>query len=74
MEFKREFQVLVSKLSKVLSNRELVDAFLASMSDKLYRSIKLQLERLPVPMSLTKRENADPYTLKEITKAGLVML
>ncbi len=58
-------------LSKVLSNRELVDAFLAPMSNDLYRSIKLQLKRLPVPMGLTRRENTDPYTLKEIMKAGL---
>ncbi len=71
MEFKREFQVLTSVLSKVLSNRELVDAFLAPMSNDLYRSIKLQLECLPVPAGLTKRENADPYTLKEIMEAGL---
>ncbi len=74
MEFKREFQVLVSMLSKVLSNRELVDAFLAPMSNDLYRSIKLQLECLPVPMGLTRRENADPYTLKEIMEAGLRVL
>ncbi len=74
MEFKREFQVLASALSKVLSNRELVDAFLAPMSNDLYRSIKLQLERLPVPTGLTKRENADPYTLKEIMEAGLRVL
>ncbi len=74
MEFKREFQVLASALSKVLSNRELDDAFLAPMSNDLYRSIKLQLERLPVPTGLTKRENADPYTLKEIMEAGLQVL
>ncbi len=55
MEFKREFQVLASALSKVLSNRELVDTFLAPMSNELYRSIKLQLERLPVPAGLIKR-------------------
>ncbi len=44
------------------------------MSDELYRSIKLQLEHLPVPTGLTKRENTDPYTLKEIMGAGLVVL
>ncbi|PBK72215.1 hypothetical protein ARMSODRAFT_972874 [Armillaria solidipes] len=74
MEFKREFQVLASALSKVLSNRELVDTFLAPMSDELYRSIQLQLERLPLPTGLTKRESADPYTLKEVMEAGLTVL
>ncbi|KAK0193266.1 hypothetical protein F5146DRAFT_1133933 [Armillaria mellea] len=74
MVFKREFQVLASALSKVLSNRELVNAFLAPMSDELYRLIKLQLEQLPPPMGLAKQELADPYTLKEVMEAGLAVL
>ncbi|PBK70570.1 hypothetical protein ARMSODRAFT_974490 [Armillaria solidipes] len=44
------------------------------MSDELYRSIKLQLERLPLPTGLTKRESTDPYTLKEVMEAGLTVL
>ncbi|KAG7448324.1 uncharacterized protein BT62DRAFT_918722 [Guyanagaster necrorhizus] len=44
------------------------------MSDELYRSIKLQLERLPPPTGLTRRDNADPYKLKEIMDAGLTAL
>ncbi|PBK99300.1 hypothetical protein ARMGADRAFT_1025549 [Armillaria gallica] len=76
MSFKWEFQVLaaVLKSEDVCSNRELVDQFLTPMSDRLYNSMKLQLERLNLPAGKTSRDPANPYTLEEVMASGLDVL
>ncbi|PBL04222.1 hypothetical protein ARMGADRAFT_1022687 [Armillaria gallica] len=76
MSFKWEFQVLpaVLKNEDVCSNRELVDQFLTPMSDGLYNSMKLQLERLNLLAGKTSRDPANSYTLEEVMASGLDVL
>ncbi len=76
MSFKQEFQVLavVLKSEDICSNRELVDQFLTPMSDGLYNSMKLRIERLNPPVGKASRDPANPYTLEEVMASGLDIL
>ncbi len=65
---------MVLKSEGVCSNRELVDQFLTPMSDGLYNSMKLRMERLNPPAGKTSRDAANPYTLEEVMASGLDVL
>ncbi len=65
---------MVLKSKAVCSNRELVDQFLTLMSDSLYSSMKLRMERLNPPAGKTSRDPANPYTLEEVMASGLDVL